>query len=363
MIIAAWIILIFTALQLCVVLTNAIFSQPLNVKSGRFQPLVSILIPARNEEKNIGLLLRDIQQQDYQNYEVLVFNDQSEDNTAELVKKLAHADTRIKLIDSTGLPDGWLGKNYGCYRLAQKAKGDYLLFLDADVRIAGNIFTSTLQKMQSYKLGLLSIFPKQKMGTWGEYVTVPNMTFILLSLLPLIFVRVLPFVSMAAANGQFMLFNAQTYRKYQPHATFCNNKVEDIAIAQYLKQNKIKIACLQGNNNIACHMYSSFSEAVNGFSKNVIMFFGNSAVLAVLFWLITTFGFIPVVFAMPKSLMLTYFIIFLSIRILVSLTSRQNAAKNVLLIIPQQISLGIFIVAAFRNKTKNTFTWKGRNIS
>ncbi|WP_297090491.1 glycosyltransferase family 2 protein [uncultured Draconibacterium sp.] len=363
MIIAAWIILIFTALQLWVVLINTFFSQPLRAQSEQNYPLVSILIPARNEEENIGLLLNDILQQNYQNFEILVFNDQSVDRTAEQVKNAAQNDKRIHLVNSSGLPDGWLGKNYGCYSLAQKAKGDYLLFLDADVRIAGNILTSTLQKMQRYKLGLLSIFPKQKMRTWGEYITVPNMTFILLSLLPLIFVRVLPFVSMAAANGQFMLFNAQTYRKHQPHATFCNNKVEDIAIAQYLKQNKIKIACLQGNNNIACHMYGSFSEAVNGFSKNVIMFFGNSAVLAVLFWLITTFGFIPVVLAMPKSLMLTYFIIFLSIRILVSLTSRQNAAKNVLLIIPQQISLGIFIATAFRNKTNKSFTWKGRNIS
>ncbi|HYQ59291.1 MAG TPA: glycosyltransferase, partial [Draconibacterium sp.] len=182
MIIAAWIIFIFTAIQLCVVLLNAIFRQPLPPCPNDFNPLVSILIPARNEEQNIGLLLQDIQQQEWQNLEVLVFNDQSTDKTAEIVESYTKTDQRFQLFNSDGLPEGWLGKNYGCYQLAQKAKGSYFLFLDADVRISGTIIAGTIAKVQQHKLGLLSIFPKQIMRSWGEYLTIPIMNFILLSL-------------------------------------------------------------------------------------------------------------------------------------------------------------------------------------
>ncbi|QIA09021.1 glycosyltransferase [Draconibacterium halophilum] len=363
MIIAAWIIFIFTAIQLWVVLLNAIFRQPLSASSKDFNPLISILIPARNEEQNIGHLLKDIQNQEWKNFEVLIFNDQSDDKTGEIVESYTKEDQRIHLINSEGLPDGWLGKNYGCYQLAQKAKGNYFLFLDADVRISGAIISGTIAKVKKHQLGLLSIFPKQNMYSWGEYLTVPNMNFILLSLLPLVFVRVLPFSSMAAANGQFMLFDANTYRKNQPHQTFRDNKVEDISTARLFKQKGIKIACLAGNHSITCRMYSSFNEAVNGFSKNVIMFFGDSGIVAVFFWLITTLGFIPVLIAFPNELGYTYFFMLIAIRVLITFVSHQNPFKNLVLAIPQQVVLGLFILKAFLNKSKKTYQWKGRNIS
>lgn len=363
MVIIAWIIFIFTVIQLWVVLLNAIFRQPLSPCLNDFNPLVSILIPARNEEQNIGRLLKDIQNQEWQNFEVLVFNDQSDDKTGEIVESYTKEDQRIHLINSEGLPDGWLGKNYGCYSLAQKATGSYLLFLDADVRISGAIISGTIAKVKKHQLGLLSIFPKQNMYSWGEYLTVPNMNFILLSLLPLVLVRGLPFSSMAAANGQFMLFDAKTYRKKQPHHTFRNNKVEDISIAQFFKKNGIRIACLSGNPSISCRMYSSLNDAINGFSKNVIMFFGNSGLLAVLFWLITTLGFIPILIALPTALIFIYLLILVTIRILISVVSHQNPLKNLLLAIPQQVVLGIFIIKAFLNKSKKAYQWKGRTIS
>lgn len=363
MMIIAWIIFVFTAIQLLVVLLNIIFRQPLPTCPKDFNPLVSILIPARNEEKNIGHLLRAIQKQEWQNFEVLVFNDQSTDKTAKIVEDLSKKDQRICLLNSEGLPDGWLGKNFGCYSLAQKAKGHYFLFLDADVLISDSIIAQTVAKVKKHKLGLLSIFPKQNMYTWGEYLTVPNMNFILLSLLPLIFVRVLPFSSMAAANGQFMLFNAKTYRETQPHSNFRNNKVEDISTAHFFKQKGIRIACLSGNPSISCRMYNSFNDAVNGFSKNVIMFFGNSGILAVLFWLITTLGFIPVVTLLPLNVTISYLIMLVLIRIFISLVSHQNPFKNVLLTIPQQVVLGLFILKAFLNKSKKAYQWKGRIVS
>jgi len=361
MIYLAYSILAFSVIQLMVALINLLFIQQPKPGLSGFNGLVSILIPARNEENNIANLLNDLQNQDYQNIEIIVFNDQSTDKTVQIVNEFSISDKRITLINSNELPEGWLGKNHACHSLAKLAKGNYYLFIDADVRISKDIIINTLNHFKTYKLGLLSIFPKQIMHSIGERITVPNMNFILLSLLPLILVRKLKFSSLAAANGQFMLFNSKIYQQTLPHEKMKSNKVEDIEIARYFKTMKIRIACLAGNDSIKCRMYNGFGDAVKGFSKNVINFFGNSFLLAVIFWLITSFGFI--FFLYDLKILIFYLIIILTTRMLISIVSRQSILANLLLIIPQQLSLGLFIYKAFTNKLKNQHQWKGRNVS
>ena len=124
---------VFTVIQLLVSLVNLLFETNLPKTQDISTGLVSVLIPARNEANNIGNLLNDLVNQDYKNIEVIVFNDQSEDKTAEIVTEYTIRDSRISMISSAGLPDGWLGKNFACHSLAEQANGKYLLFLDADV--------------------------------------------------------------------------------------------------------------------------------------------------------------------------------------------------------------------------------------
>ncbi|HNW51783.1 MAG TPA: glycosyltransferase family 2 protein [Prolixibacteraceae bacterium] len=359
----ATIVLCFTALQFLVALMNLLFAPRLKAGGEAFQGLVSVLIPARNEEENLRNLLSDLQNQEVQHIEVLVFDDLSTDGTAEVVAAFAAHDTRFRLIHSDGLPAGWLGKNYGCHCLSQQAKGEYLLFLDADVRVKNGIIRRAVNLAQKRRLGLLSLFPRQRMGSAGEWAAVPVMNFILLTLLPLALVHRSKFVSLSAANGQFMLFEASRYFETKPHEQFSNNKVEDIAIARYFKQKRIPVICTVGDHSLECRMYPGFREAVNGFSKNVISFFGNSFLLALLFWLITTLGFLAVSFAFPVSYLVAYIATVILTRILVSVTSRQPAGLNILFLIPQQISLGIVIFRAFINRIKKEYTWKGRTFS
>lgn len=363
MIYIGYFILIFTTAQLLIALSNLIFLQSFPKTNNISNDLISVLIPVRNEEKNIANILTDLHNQDYQNIEILIFNDQSTDGTEKILEQFSLKDKRIKVFHSEGLPKGWFGKNHACHSLAKKANGKYFLFLDADVRINGKIISQTISLSEKYQLGLLSIFPKQKMQTLGEQITVPVMNFVLLTLLPLILVRKTNFPSLSAANGQFMLFNAETYKKTTPHEKMKSSKVEDIETARYYKQNKIKVACLVGNENISCRMYPSFTDAIEGFSKNVIMFFGNSFALAIFFWLITTFGFVVVFFSFSTTIFLIYLVALALRRTLVSVASKQPALQNLWLIIPQQIALGIFIMKALTNKFKKQFTWKGRNIS
>jgi len=362
MIYIAYLIICFTIIQLVVSIVNIVYSERFDTLNCNFNGLVSILIPARNEELNIEHLLTDLQAQDYKNIEILVFDDQSTDNTVEIVKKIMLLDSRIKLIQSEGLPAGWLGKNYACHELSKHANGKYFLFLDADVRLNKTIIYYSIAKSEKNNLGLLSIFPEQQMITLGEKITVPNMNYILLSLLPLILVRKTKFNSIAAANGQYMLFQSEIYQSICPHKKMKDNKVEDIEIARYYKQLNFSIACMTGDETISCRMYKGYIDAMNGFSKNIISFFGDSFMLAYLFWFITTLGFVIVYFEVNKNTFMIYLIMLFIIRILISIISKQKILINILYIIPQQVTFGIILIKANLNKLKKNYQWKGRNV-
>lgn len=362
MIYLAYIIFTFTLIQLIVAIINSVTVQQPKSCICNFNGLVSVLIPARNEESNIANLLSDLQTQDYKNIEIIVFNDLSTDRTEEIVTKIAKTDTCIRLVNSEGLPQGWLGKNYACHNLSQMAKGEYLLFLDADVRVKNGIIANSIALAEKHKTGLLSIFPKQKMVSAGEYLTVPVMNYILLTLLPLVLVLKSKFSSMAAANGQFMLFERAKYIETSPHEKFKNNKVEDIEIARYFKQKNIPVVCTLGDDTIECRMYKGLNEAVNGFSKNVVNFFGNSFFAATLFWIVTTFGFFVILSELSTVLFCTFLITVLAIRVVVSAISKQNIFLNLLLLVPQQLTLGILIYKALIYKSNKQLKWKGRNI-
>ena len=366
MIYVLYIIVSFALVQFLVALANLLFQEKLSGKglpqTGEERNDVSVLIPVRNEEKNIGSLLGDLLQAGDNFREIIVFDDESTDRTAEVVSTIASADSRIRLLTSTGLPEGWLGKNYACHRLGLEAQGEFFLFLDADVRISKGLIDKTVSYAKKKELDLLSIFPTQEMTGWQEKITVPNMHYILLSLLPLPMVRLATFSSLAAANGQCMLFHSATYREMMLHEQFRKSRAEDIEIARYLKTQKRKVSCITGVAEIRCRMYHNLREAVSGFAKNVTYFFGNSYILATLFWVVTTLGILPVLIAGSTKILTTYLLLVVFTRVFVSLAAGQSVLQNLLLLIPQQWMLGAFIYQSAVNKTKKQFRWKERTI-
>lgn len=362
MIYVAYFVLLFALIQLLVALINLIFSQNFNAQVDESVGLVSVLIPARNEEHNILNLLVDLQKQTYKHLEIIVFDDQSTDQTAELVSEIAKFDARVRLVKSNTLPEGWLGKNWACHSLGKEAEGDFLLFIDADVRLDENAVAGSLGYLQRTKSKLLSVFPKQLLLSFGEKSVVPIMNYILLTLLPLILVRYGRFTSLSAANGQFMLFEAKKYKEMMPHEKMKAEKVEDIKISRLYKSEKLNVACVADNKDITCRMYQNYSESVHGFSKNLIMFFGNSYLVAVLFWLITTLGFVPVLLTLPFFYFLVLTAMVILTRIIVSIISHQSIINNLMYLIIQQIIIGVIIVTSFLLKKNAKMEWKGRKI-
>ncbi len=129
--------------------------------SKMYEQRLSILIPARNEENNIGKCLDSILKQSFSNYEVIVLDDESTDSTSAIVEQYAVKDDRIKLIKGKPLPKGWLGKNWACHQLAKNAKGNLLFFVDADIRLAENAVASAINNYKKNNVKMLSVFPTQ----------------------------------------------------------------------------------------------------------------------------------------------------------------------------------------------------------
>lgn len=365
-------LLIFLLLRLLVALVNFIWirytlRKMVNSKSSidlKTNPVKwSILIPARNEEHNIDNILLDISRMAPAPLEVIVFNDNSTDNTSKMAEAYKIYLPQLRIIESKEeeLPQGWIGKSWACNRLAQEATGDYLLFVDADVRLGDNIGSNWIGYAINHNLSLLSVFPKQILDTQGSRLTVPIMNWILLSLLPLPLVKKSSWSSFSAANGQFMLFKAIDYQKLEPHVVCKESHAEDIDISRFYKKNGLKIATLTGNDNVMCRMYGSLSGAINGFSKNVLHFFGNSIIATILFVLITTLTPLLLIPLGVEAVAL-WLVIVVVIRILISATSDLAIGKNVIRLFSQHFFFVVIVVRAIVNRANKNLLWKGRNI-
>ncbi len=325
-------------------------------------PSVSLLIPARNEEENIGTLLEQLSLLEYSALEIIVYNDLSDDKTESIIEHWATLVPAIKIINGQQPPDGWLGKNHACHKLAQAATGDILLFLDADVNVKKDFLKRSISHFQKYDLHLLSIFPMQIVKSIGEKVSVPLMNWILLSLLPLPLIRNSKNYAFSAANGQFMMFKAATYKTLWPHEKCKSDTVEDIAIIRLFKLNALTSDTRLGDTDISCRMYKGLNAAVEGFTKSIFQFFGNSKLATISFGVITTIAPFILYYNLDVWGFTVYIIGVLSIRFFVSLASQQSVVQNVLLAIPQHlVFLGIIIKGLINSKRKKLI-WKGRNI-
>jgi len=326
------------------------------------EPFVSILIPVRDEEENIGRLLEQLSNIAYANLEIMVYNDHSSDETESIIQHWVAIQPRIKIINGQQLPQGWLGKNHACNQLSRAATGDILLFLDADVSIKKDFIKRSIHHFQKDELQLLSIFPKQIVKTLGEKISVPLMNWILLSLLPLQLIRKSKNQAFSAANGQFMMFNATTYKTIWPHEKCKSQKVEDMAIIKLYKQKGLASDTRLGDSDISCRMYDGLDAAVEGFTKNIFQFFGNSIFATVSFGIVTTLAPFIIYYTMGFDWFITYIAGVVLIRIFVSLASQQSVVQNLILAFPQHlVFLGIITQGLINSKQKKIL-WKGRNI-
>jgi glycosyltransferase involved in cell wall biosynthesis len=353
----------FLFIRLGVVLLNVLSDPRLRLQEQCEDARVSVLIPVRNEAHNLPELFRQLDKLGPEACEIIALDDQSSDGSTSLLETESKRNARFHYLKGTALPSGWLGKNWACQQLSQQATGDYLLFLDADIAyLHPQLLSSALAEMRRKQLSLLSLFPDQIMKSAGEWAVVPLMHYLLLSLLPLSWIYRIPLYAIAAANGQFMLFEAKSYHAHRWHEQVKNKIVEDIAIMRLLKQAELRGHCLTSGGMIRARMYSSYPEALSGFSKNILAGFGNSlsGMLAFLFFVL---GYWPwAVGILPLWMLGLALLAILGIRIGVSRLAGQSAWKNVLLHPWQMANLLVISFVSIFKKLKRNNQWKGRNV-
>lgn len=272
-----YLVLAILSFLLAILIGNLIYIKILGpgLQPSRF-PLVSILVPARNEERNIEACVRSLLGQDYPDFEVIILDDHSEDGTLEILGRIAEEDSRLRVLKGAELPLGWLGKCFACHQLAGASRGEYLLFTDADTVHKPATVAAALAGMEADGADLLTLITGFEMKTWPEKLILPLIPFIALAYLPLPLIKLSSHPNFAIGNGQFMLFRREVYNAIGGHKAVRGALVEDVWLARRIKKHGYALSMQDGSRMVSCRMYRNFGEIWEGFSKNIFAAFNYS---------------------------------------------------------------------------------------
>lgn len=280
----SWRILIFISVQVLIAITNIFLMKRLQkFPNTNKHPKVSILVPARNEERTIALCVESLLKQTYPNYEIIVLNDNSDDRTEEVLNNLNSP--KLKVVEGRPLPEGWIGKSWACYQLSQIATGDLIFFTDADTIFKPETVSYAVNAIIATEADLITAVNKNQVKTFGEQITVPFIVWSIFTILPLAIAYLFQKSKcFSAANGKFMLFRKEFYQKIGGHETVKASAVEDVELARITKAQGGKWRLLDASHLITSRMYYNFSEAIEGFSKNYFALFSYKILIALFVW-------------------------------------------------------------------------------
>jgi chlorobactene glucosyltransferase len=365
-------ILLFLSFGLVTAVVNFLtvrrFDQyPLSRKS----PFVSVLIPARNEARNIAACVASLLAQNYPAFEVIVLDDNSTDATPGILAQLAFRDSRLRVLKGAPLPEGWLGKHWACHQLDQAARGELLLFTDADTRHAPDALLASVSALQAEGADLLTALPRQEVVTWGERLLVPVIGFAIFTFIPIRLVQKLRWPALSITIGQFMLFRRSAYDKVGGFAAVRSEVVDDISLGRRVISGGGQWRLLNGTRHVSCRMYHGFWEAVNGFSKSVFAVFDYRILPFVLGWSLVGLAFLEPVVALVSrwlrhpltSLPVEYAALGVGISLLLWMVAYRRFHFPAWLVFYYPLSLALFILVAARSLIQTalgTSTWKDR---
>lgn len=328
------------------------------------RPEVSVIIPARNEAASLGACLESIIAQQGIAFEIIVINDQSNDETGEIARSFPG----VRVIESAGLPAGWIGKNHAVWLGAQSAKGEWLLFTDADtVHLPGSLRRS-VDEAKEFGADLLSYSPKQEVhGFWER------------ALMPVIFAELTrtyrtvdvndPKSRVAAANGQYLLIRRTVYDWVGGHQAIAGVLLEDVELAKRVKQSGRTIRFRYGGDAVRTRMYRSFAQMCEGWTKNLAVLFPHPVRLAIIrsieFLLIALGVFCLCASLLSGSRVLAAAGVFLLLSMLADFLQRVLRAhfgtvNTVLSVLGLPIFAALLVRSAVQYRWRKRVDWKGR---
>jgi len=217
--------------------------------TSKTNPKVSIILPARNEEEFIGKCLDSLVKQDYENYEIIVIDDSSEDKTGEIISKYAKKYPKIIPVSARPKPDGWMGKNWACMEGYSKATGELLLFTDADTTHAENVITLAVSHLNSFGLDALSAIPKMLTFDFWTNITLPMISTFLHTRFSALNVNN-PAKKTGYFFGSFFILKKTTYQEIGTHEGVKQEIIEDGALGKKVKDAGYKMKMVRGEHLI-----------------------------------------------------------------------------------------------------------------
>ena len=219
--------------------------------SARFRieskPKVSIIVPARNEEKSISKCIRSLLSQDYDNYEVIAIDDSSTDETLSIISKLSENDNRLMVVKSPPRPEDWVGKNWACFHGYKKSTGEILLFTDADSVHKSDVLSSAINTMMHDDLDAVTLVPKLLCYDLITKFTLPVLSVFLHSRYSPLRVNN-PKNKIGYFFGSFYLISKKNYEKIGTHEEVRQELVEDGALGRRVKEQGMKLRLIRGEN-------------------------------------------------------------------------------------------------------------------
>jgi cellulose synthase/poly-beta-1,6-N-acetylglucosamine synthase-like glycosyltransferase len=322
---------------------------------------VTVLAPMRNEAENVPEFISALSaQMGVKNLKVIVINDGSTDRTAELLHTVIGSDLRFTVIDSPSQRDGWLGKVCALQSGYEVSTSDYIITLDADVRLEPNAIMRAITQLERLKLDFISPYPRQIAQTFPEKLIQPLLHWSWMSTIVLRLAEKFPRRSTAVANGQFFVVRSSALAKIDGFTSVSNHILDDIELARSLIAAGYKGVVTEGSSIASTRMYASFDEIKQGYGKSLWKAFGGplGSIIAISFIFLT--GILPVLLIFNGNVIGWFIYLYITFsREISAIRSRGNSLYAFLH--PLSSALLIYLII-YSWRKRGTIQWKGRTV-
>ncbi|HEX3068624.1 MAG TPA: glycosyltransferase family 2 protein [Thermoanaerobaculia bacterium] len=325
------------------------------------EPLVSIVIPARDEARVIERTVRAFLAQTYANFELIVVNDRSTDATGAILRSIE--DDRLVVIDGEEPPAGWLGKPWALHQGSRRASGEILLFVDADVIYAPNALRAAVAAFEHRQPALLTLLPFFEMRGFGENASMPMLAMTCFSFLPTWLSNRTRGVALAIGGGTGNLVRRDAYDAAGGHEALKDSVVDDVGLARLIRRAGGLTTVVRGDDLISLRMYHGLREVIEGFTKNSFAVFGRNYLVAFLVAAgCVVFHILPFVLALTGDRISIDTVVVITLTRLTLFRSLRYRLDNALLLHPVMcaIWLWIFVRSTWLTGVRRKLLWRGR---
>jgi chlorobactene glucosyltransferase len=345
---------------LATTILNLILERPLRPSDRTSGPFVSVVIPARNEERSIGATVAAMLAQTYRDIEIIVINDQSADRTPAILA--GFHDPRLTVLQGEPTPEGWLGKPWALDQGSRRARGELLLFVDADIHYEPKAIASIIDAIEASGAAMIAVLPHLEMRTLGEQVAMMMLPYFAWAGLPLWLGNRWNAVGLAIGGGVGNLVRRTAYDAMGGHTALHNAVIDDIGLARQLRAHGLRTKHVITDDLISARMYHGLREVVSGFEKNLFAILGSTwgalGMVVAIIWL----HLLPFALAVAgHRVSIAIVAICTLVRLMIAIRGRYSLLNAVFLHVPMVLVwLYILLQSTWMTVVRREIHWRGR---